>query len=266
MKARRYFLFALALAAGQLMSCQKEAQFEPALAGSFFPLRPGLTWTYRIVNSSQGTSAILRDQVASKPHVAKPKTAGEVESKYAGSSSAGKATMVYLIEGGYITRVSTLSDRAMVVFEESRFLPQFLRPGLTWSNSLFPFGEQPKAFHAEQAHRSFLESGDVVVPAGHFSDCIRIETETRYERNDPRDNESRPLRYIDWYAPNVGLVKTRVVESGFFGSEIAHIELLSFADTQLKAHPQLVKTESISTASAGKTSAPPPVSPDNHLR
>jgi hypothetical protein len=266
MKARNWILFALALTAGQLMSCQREARFRPELAGSFFPLHPGLTWTYRIVNQSQGVSETLKDQVASKPRVVNPKAAGQVESKYAGSSSTGKSTMLYLIEGGYITRVSTVGEPAWVVFEENRFLPQFLKPGLTWSNSLFPFGELPRAFHAVQNHHSFLESSEVVVPAGHFSGCIRIETETQYKDADSQDSESRSLRYIDWYAPNVGLVKTQVMQSGFFGSEIAHVELLNFTDLQVKATPRLVKAESMSTGSTEKSSIASSGSGNNKLR
>jgi hypothetical protein len=174
--------------------------------------------------------------------------------------------MLYLMEAGYFTRVSTLGDRALVVFQENKFLPQFLKPGLSWSNSLFPFGEVPWAFHAVQAHRSFLESRDVVVPAGHFSGCIRIETETQYEGGSSQNSESRPLRYIDWYAPNVGLVKTQVVQNGFFGSEIAHIELLNFTDAQVKATPHLVKTEAMSTGSTGRSSIASSGRGDNSLR
>jgi hypothetical protein len=71
----------------------------------------------------------------------------------------------------------------------------------------------------------------VQVPAGHYSNCIRIETEAVYKNDLSHNAGIRRLRYIDWYAPNVGLIKTVVSESGFFGAQIGSVELLSFSDS-----------------------------------
>jgi hypothetical protein len=144
--------------------------------------------------------------------------------------------MLYVTEGGYINRVS-VDGPTWIRFEEKKFLPQLLKPHLTWSNSFFPFGHlrEALAFHVVQHHRTFLESGDVVVPAGRFSGCIRIETEAEYQRNIPQSAPSLRLRYIDWYAANVGLVRTVVLKSGFFNSEVARVELLSFAKSPVEA-------------------------------
>jgi hypothetical protein len=68
----------------------------------------------------------------------------------------------------------------------------------------------------------------------HFSNCIRIETEAVYSDSSSKQDGVRKLRYLDWYAPNVGLVKT----SGLFGSETARVELLSFVDSQVKPGDQ----------------------------
>ena len=84
-----------------------------------------------------------------------------------------------------------------------------------------------------QHHRTFLESGEVVVPAGRFSGCIRIEIEAEYQRNSQSATSLR-LRYIDWYAANVGLLRTVVSKGGFFNSEIARVELLSFAKSPVE--------------------------------
>lgn len=149
-----------------------------------------------------------------------------------------------MIEGGYITRASDLDDHGRILFEERRFLPQVLKPDLTWSNSLFPFDRMPEAFRVTQTHRTFSEADEVAVPAGHFSHCIRIETEAVYRDSSSKEDGARRLRYLDWYAPNVGLVKTLVLESGFFGSEIARVELLSFVDSQVKGAPRWSKAES----------------------
>jgi hypothetical protein len=224
---RASFLFALVLAAAQLTSCQSNAQFDPGLAGTFFPLHPGSTWTYRVVDKNLGTTNIITDRAVDK------QSGGEAVTEGPLSGGASKSTILYVTEGGYINRVS-VDGPTWIRFEEAKFLPQLLKPDLTWSNSLFPFGHLGAAFHIEQYHRTFLESGDVVVPAGRFPGCIRIETEAEYQRNSSHSVPSLRLRYIDWYAPNVGLVRTVVFKGGFFNSEVARVELLSFAKSPVE--------------------------------
>jgi hypothetical protein len=227
------FLFALVLAAAQLTSCKNKAPFDPRLAGAFLPLNPGSTWTYRVVDKNLGITNIITDRAVDKQLISNVKAGGEAVSEGSVSGGASKSTILYVIEGGYINRVS-VDGPAWIRFEEKRFLPQLLKPGLSWSNSLFPFGHLYGAFHVVQYHRTFLESGDVVVPAGRFSGCIRIETEAEYQRNLFQSAPSLRLRYIDWYAPNVGLVRTVVSKGGFFNSEVARVELLSFAKSSVE--------------------------------
>ncbi len=231
---RASFVIVLALATIRLASCQNKAPFDPGLAGAFFPLNPGSTWTYRVVDKNLGTTNIITDRAMDKQLISSA-TGGEAVS--VGSLSAGdsKSTILYVTEGGYINRVS-VDGPTWIRFEETRFLPQLLKPGLIWSNSFFPFGHlrEALAFHVVQHHRTFLESGDVVVPAGRFPGCIRIETEAEYQRNIPQSAPSLRLRYIDWYAANVGLVRTVVLKGGFFNSEVARVELLSFAKSPVE--------------------------------
>lgn len=235
---RASFLFALVLAAAQLTSCQNKAPFDPRLAGTFFPLHPGSTWTYRVVDKNLGTTNIITDRAVDK------QSGGEAVSEGLLSGGASKSTILYVTEGGYINRVSA-EGPALIRFEETRFLPKLLKPDLTWSNSLFPFGHLYGAFHVVQCHRTFLESGDVVVPAGRFSGCIRIETEAKYQRNSSRSASALRLRYIDWYAPNVGLVRTVVSKGRFFHSEVARVELLSFAKSPVEAAARSSKAASM---------------------
>jgi len=224
---RASFLFALAFAAAQLTSCQNKAPFDPRLAGAFFPLNPGSTWTYRVVDKNLGAANIITDRAVDK------QSSGEAVSEGSLSGGASRSTILYVTEGGYINRVS-VDGPTWIRFEEARFLPKLLKPDLTWSNSLFPFGHLGGAFHIEQYHRTFLESDDVVVPAGRFPGCIRIETKAEYQRSTSHSAPSLPLRYIDWYAPNVGLVRTLVFKGGFFNSEVARVELLSFSKSPVK--------------------------------
>ena len=235
-------LFVLALSTAPVIApitgCRNNASFDPASAGTFFPLHRGSSWTYRIVDKSQAVNEIVTDRALGAGHIDTLKTAGEAVSESADvNGSYRESTFLYVMEDGYLSRVSSVGVPAWASYER-RFLPQYLKPGLTWTNSFFPFGRFPAAFHIVQTHRTFLEAGDVVVPGGRFSGCIRIETDAVY--GPPRKDGVRHLKYVDWYAPNVGLVKTRVLKSRWFSdSEIARLELLTFADSSPGAATRL---------------------------
>jgi len=229
---RAVSLFVLALSTAPviapIMGCRNNASFDPASAGTFFPLHRGSSWSYRIIDKNQAINEIVTDRALGAGHIDTLKAAGEAVSESA-NINGGKSTFLYVMEDGYLTRVSSVGVPAWASYER-RFLPQFLKPGLTWTNTLFPFGRFPLAFHITQTHRTFLEAGDVVVPAGRFSGCVRIETDAVY--GPPRKDGVLHLKYVDWYAPNVGLVKTRVLKSRWFSeSEVARLELLTFADS-----------------------------------
>src|SRR5713226_1479740 len=104
---RASFVIVLALATIQLTSCQNKAPFDPRLAGTFFPLRPGSTWTYRVVDKNLGITNIITDRAADKQLISIDKTGGEAVSEGSVSGGAPKSTILYVIEGGYINRIST---------------------------------------------------------------------------------------------------------------------------------------------------------------
>ncbi len=105
MMSRAVFVIVLALAAVQLTSCERKASFDPALAGAFFPLHPGSSWTYRVIDKNLGTTDIISDRVVDKQLINIVKTGGEAISGSV-SGGASKSTILYVTEGGYINRVS----------------------------------------------------------------------------------------------------------------------------------------------------------------
>lgn len=234
----------LALVAAQLSSCDRKT-YDPTLAGDYFPLRPGSTWTYRITENaghSRTNSHTLTERVLRRTGA----QASEVDSEYSGPSGVLNSTIIYIAEHGYLTRQSIISRGAGLASAEPAFLPQLLKPNLTWSNSLVPFVQQPDAFQVTQTHRTFFDSGTVEVPAGNFSGCIRIESVTLY-RSSLNSNLPLKLHYVDWYAPHVGLVKTLVERDGLFGSELARIELLKFGYRQPDTtHPLPISASNVS--------------------
>ncbi|MGH7914629.1 MAG: TapB family protein, partial [Candidatus Binataceae bacterium] len=79
----------------------------------------------------------------------------------------------------------------------------------------------------KQSHRTFAEIRQIETPAGHFNNCIRIETEATYQGG-MYARKKQHLTYLDWYAPNVGLIKTVTLEGGPTGPEMDRVELLRF--------------------------------------
>src|SRR5216684_3528943 len=62
-------LFVLALSTAPLMGCRNNASFDPASAGTFFPLHSGSSWTYRIVDKNQAVTEIVTDRVLGAGHI-----------------------------------------------------------------------------------------------------------------------------------------------------------------------------------------------------
>ena len=253
MRTRFVIVTVLGLLAIQLSSCQRKS-FDATLAGAFFPLKPGFTWTYRVVDEGRGTTEILRDRAIAGSLARGPDVVGQVESEYSSPVGILESSIIYIPEHGYFTRRLTVKKGAWIT-AETAFLPQVLKPDLTWSNALAPFGDEPGVFHVTQTHRTFFDSSPIDVPAGRFFSCIRVETAAHYQ-SDSAANPPLELKYIDWYAPHVGLVKTLVEHGGLFGSEMARVELLSFRDTGMKSMPPPVTASRAEVRRASDSLAP----------
>jgi hypothetical protein len=238
MAPRIYRFFGLILILVQLAGCQKRAPFNPALAPRFFPLRPGLTWIYR-ESFSNGASETITDRVLKSDQSGTLRGGALVVSDYSGLDGSRsvradtpksypaqltEAEIHYVVKGGYISRIINLGG-ASAIHEQDGFLPQYLWPDTVWSSTQFDI------LKIIQTHRSVLEADEVVTPAGRFSGCMRIETEASYESAvgiGGRAGIPGKRYFADWYAPDVGLVKTLVLTGGHDGHEIARIELLRF--------------------------------------
>ena len=248
MRRRTYWLLGLTLVLVQFVSCQRRLPFNPALAGRFFPLGSGLTWTYQVTFSNGARETITEHSVELDPGDNLP-GAALVVSNYSGIDGnraarpnlpesypgklIGQLTDVethYMLNGDYITRITSLGRVSRILTEERDFLPHYLKPDLVWSST------QLDVLKVIQTHRSFLEADEVITPAGRFSGCIRIETEASYHSPAGIGAEAgvRGRRYFtDWYAPDVGLVMTLVSTDGQDGRPLARIELLRFAKSAM---------------------------------
>jgi hypothetical protein len=224
---------AVVLAIASLTACNSGSA---GPGSNYFPLPDNSTWTYQIVSKSQRTQYQITDRVIGQKYVPSLKVTGLVVDESYSLSRGGTRPLVYYAKNGYISRLSALDyDQTKIEApswgrsEEEQFLPLRLAPNLTWSNVIFPYGHLSGAFDINQTHRTFAEGNQISVPAGRFNGCIRIETQAKYEGGAySRHNQQLKLTYIDWYAPNVGLIKTVALEGGPAGPVMERVELVSF--------------------------------------
>lgn len=210
---------------------------------NYFPLTPNSTWTYQIVAKSQGTQYQITDRVIGVKYVPALKITGSVVDESYSLERGGIRPLVYYAKDGYIARLSALDyDQKTITApswgrsEEAQFLPLQLGPNLAWSNVIFPYGNLSGSFNINQSHHTFVETKEIETPAGRFNNCIRIETQAKYEGGMyARKKQQLQLTYLDWYAPNVGLIKTVALEGGPTGPEMDRVELLRFNVTPQNA-------------------------------
>jgi hypothetical protein len=225
--------------------CQRSssAQYNPALAGTFFPLRPDSTWIDRIESKSQQSTYVITDKVLGVKYVPSLDVTGQVVEEFYNLERGGSRPIVYVTKDGYLSRLSgleTVKDDiqppAWGRSEEGQFMPARMVPDVYWNSTIFPFGHISGAFIINQVHHTVFDPNDITVPAGKFTGCMRIDTMATYEGGSfAKSKKESKLLYRDWYAPNVGLVKTEVFEGGADGPRMELVELLRFANPAASA-------------------------------
>jgi hypothetical protein len=221
------------------------ATFNPALAEAFFPLTPNTVWTYRVDSKSQRQTYVVTDKVLGVKYIPSLNITGQVVEEYYNLDRGGTRPIVYVTKDGYLTRLSGLEytkedirTPAWGRSEEGEFMPAHMVPEISWSSTIFPFGHMPDAFDIRQTHRTVFEEDDVLVPAGRYAGCMRIDTFATYEGGSfSKNHRDSNLLYRDWYAPHVGLVKTEVLERGGDGPRMELVELLKYVDPSRSSGP-----------------------------
>jgi hypothetical protein len=232
------FLAVVSLLLGLAVGCQRSgARYDPALAGAFFPLTPDFSWTYRIDSKSQRTTYVITDRVLGLKYVPSLNVTGQVVEEFYNLERGGSRPIVYVTKDGYLTRLSgleTVKDDIQTPAwgrsEEGEFMPARMAPDISWNSTILPFGHIEGAFIINQVHHTVFDSNDITVPAGKFTGCMRIDTMATYEGGSfAKTKGAGKLLYRDWYAPNVGLVKTEVLEGDERGPRMELVELIRFA-------------------------------------
>ena len=239
-------------------ACQRHPSVNLAAPRAFFPLVPGTIWKYRVTDEVKNTTTTFTDKVelslrneggvVQMAHDGSGSEAAEtVVSETVGADSSSQMLIIYKTNNEYITRsfsFGSLGDGSFdsqILSEEPDFLPRLLKPGVTWSSASFPFGALSQDLKIVQTHTSYAEDDIVTVPAGRFAGCLQIKTTAVFVIGPSNAHQESPhLKYIDWYAPNIGLIKTSLQETGLFGEEIARLELVGFGKMPIVKPPSSI--------------------------
>ena len=215
----------------------------------FFPLHDEDTWIYGVEQPLRNVHTRMTVRVRGERYIT---TLGQrcrlVDETYGGPDAAMAAAqgqtqdqqvhpIAYCRKDGFLYRALSLEYRGKEVHEtglgssEERFLPDGLQNDLAWDSvtTAYQLGGG-NGYEVRQRHRAVPELGVVAVPAGRFSGCVRVETVAVHSgRHDGKtDPDPIVLYYTDWYAPNVGLVRTTQSDRPGDGPPLAQIELLAY--------------------------------------
>jgi hypothetical protein len=204
--------------------------------GNYFPLTPNSTWTYEVTSHSQELQYQVIDRVVGVEFVPLLRHSGIVVDERYNVDEGGTRPLVYSTRNGYLTRLDGLHYDHQVIAvppwgrsEDVKFLPSALTANLAWRSVGWPFGRLPGSFDLRESHHTFAEPEEVIVAAGHFKDCIRVDTRALFEGGPhTRFKTTVRLFYSDWYAPEVGLVKSVAKEGPADGAETERVELIRF--------------------------------------
>jgi hypothetical protein len=240
MKTASCLLAAVLIAGGGLLGCQRDSGATAAV--DFFPLHAEDTWVYEVARPlrNEHTRMTVRARGVRFVPVLN-RRCHLVEESYAADADNGGHPEMYPIayyrEKGFLYRRMSLEYRDGQLHDvglgtaEERFLPIRLTANLTWDSetTAYDLGKSDR-YGVEQRHRVVLDPAPVAVPAGSFSGCLRVDTVAIHHSQHGATNQGQPivLYYSDWYAPNVGLVRTIQSSRVDGGPALARIELVAY--------------------------------------
>jgi hypothetical protein len=196
----------------------------------YFPMSPDQRWEYRVQHLPTDRTwpvVVQSREPQFVPSLARPAVIFDEE-------YPDQTTPVgYFLSDGFLQSEIGLSYRAEgnlermpIGVQPMRVMPMPPRAGTKWSYGEQVFARTPYIAGVE-IHWSGSVSGEesVTVPAGVFRDCLRVESVAVHRG--PVDGAGRVYRYVDWYAPNIGLVKSEY-STGLKGEISTRMELVHY--------------------------------------
>ncbi|MFI5394459.1 MAG: hypothetical protein ACHQ9S_02900 [Candidatus Binatia bacterium] len=223
-------------------------------ATDFFPLHADDTWIYEVARPLRNLRTRMTVRVRGEHYVPSLRRRCRlVDESYAGndaelegsSAGGGKAEIypiAYYHENGFWYRALSLLYSGSEVYDvglgsvEERFLPDGLGLDLSWDSvtTAYDLGGG-NGYDVRQTHRALPEPRLIEVPAGRFTGCIRVDTMALHSNRRDGQYDSAPivLYYSDWYAPNVGLIRSvqsnrNDGEPSSSGPFLSQIELIAY--------------------------------------
>jgi hypothetical protein len=204
---------------------------------SFFPLVPRSHWEY-VIDRRAGAQR-FRFLATVRPDdfvAADGRTCSIVDERYADVGESERFPILYCVEGGFLHRLMSLEYRGETLEDnglrsgEVKFLPTDLGRANVWEGVTNAYRlPDGSGFVVQQFHHATAESQEIVVPAGRFARCVRVETTAVHSATGADGSLVGPritYYYSDWYAPDVGLVKTE--QRNAEARVLATIELVGY--------------------------------------
>ena len=166
----------------------------------------------------------------------------EVEERYTGGGTfwvlEEQEPVLYYRDQGFLHRLFLTRQGGKLVpasgSGDTRFLPAVLEAGASWDSATVAFQVQTgeTGFQVTHRHVLNLERDVVRVPAGSFSNCIRVDTYSSHGPGSGAHGDEIVFYYSDWYAPGVGLVRTQQWDDEKRTRERSRIELLDYVNRE----------------------------------
>ncbi len=210
----------------------------------FFPLRPGTFWVYEVRDAS-GSVALERVLVRGPFYLKTFETSGVMVEESGGIGGefdldVSWHPVVYYRRGGFLYKfdgVDYVDEELREVSlgqGEEKVLPADPTEHPEWESDfqIFQMG-RTDGYGARMISIANPAGEPVRTRAGTFHGCLRVDSESVLASRSRLRREKPPpevtFRYIDWYAPGVGLVRSEV-HSIEPDRPVSTVELVSFRD------------------------------------
>jgi hypothetical protein len=208
----------------------------------FFPLRPGTFWVYE-VRDAAGSVALERVLVRGSYYLKTVEQSGIVVEESGGMGGeldldVSWHPVVYYQRGGFLYKfdgVNYVDEELQEVAlgqGEEKVLPSDPTAHPEWESDfqIFHIGHT-EGYGARMVSVANPAGEPVRVRAGTFHGCLRVDSESVLSSRQRRAQKPPELtfRYVDWYAPGVGLVRSEVHASES-DRPVSTVELVSFRD------------------------------------
>lgn len=204
---------------------------------SFFPLTANSRWEYVVTRRTGHERFEFIATVQQQDFIAEDGQACRVvDERYTDVAGGTRFPVLYCAKGGFLHRVMSLEYRDDTLQDnglrsgELKFLPTDLAATETWEGWTNAYRlPDGSGFEVRQHHERVFEADTIVVPAGAFERCMRVDTTAVHAATGPDGRavgSSVVFYYADWYAPGVGLVKTEQRDAS--ADVLATIELVRY--------------------------------------